>query len=175
MPLKQYDDEIENAFYYLDHCIGDFIDRLKSTPQWKELLVVFLPDHSMDFRDIEETSQERNRIPMVWVGGAVKASRKIGKVCNQTDLAATLLAQMQLPHDAFPWSRDVLSLAYQYPFAVHNYNNGFSLVDSTGYMVYDLDSRQVIVDKSTDTPRLERMGKAILQATTKDLKEIGAK
>ena len=173
VPQKQYDDEIENAFYYLDHCIGDFIDRLKSTPQWKELLVVFLPDHSMDFRDIEETSQERNRMPMVWVGGAVKASRKIGKFCNQTDLVATLLAQMQLPHDAFPWSRDVLSQNYQYPFAVHNYNNGFSLVDSTGYMVYDLDSRQVIADKSTDTPRLERMGKAILQATTKDLREKG--
>jgi hypothetical protein len=67
----------------------------------------------------------------------------------------------------------VISSSYQYPFAVHNYNNGFSLVDSTGYMVYDLDSRQIIADKSSDSPRLVRIGKAILQATTKDLKAIG--
>jgi hypothetical protein len=38
-------------------------------------------------------------------------------------------------------------------------------------MVYDLDSRKVIANKSSDSPRLVRMGKAILQATTKDLKE----
>ena len=172
VPLKEYDDEIENAFCYLDHCLGHFIDRLKATPQWNDLLVIFLPDHSMDFREFSETVLERNRIPMVWVGGAVRAPRKIEKFCNQTDLAATLLAQLQLRHDAFRWSRDVLADNYQYPFAVHNFNNGFSIVDSTGYMVYDLDSRRVIADKSTDTPRLERMGKAILQATTAGLRAL---
>ncbi len=171
VPIHQYDDEILNAFYYLDQCIGDFVDKLKKQPEWKELLLIFLPDHSMDFKDVTETVQLRNKIPMVWAGGAVKGPRCIEATCNQTDLVATLLAQMQLPHEAFPWSRDVLSKSYQYPFAVHTYNNGYSLIDSTGYMVYDLDSRQVIANKSTDSPRLERMGKAILQATTKDLKE----
>jgi len=171
VPIHQYDDEILNAFYYLDQCIGDFVERLRKTPEWNNLLLIFLPDHSMDFRDCVETVQLRNKIPMVWAGGAVKEPRRIEATCNQTDLVATLLAQMRLPYDKFPWSRDVLSKGYQYPFAVHNYNNGFSLVDSTGYMVYDLDSRKVIANKSSDSPRLVRMGKAILQATTKDLKE----
>ena len=171
VPIHQYDDEILNAFYYLDQCIGDFVERLKEEPEWNNLLLIFLPDHSMDFKDVTETVQLRNKIPMVWAGGAVKEPRRIEATCNQTDLVATLLAQMRLPYDKFPWSRDVLSKGYQYPFAVHNYNNGFSLVDSTGYMVYDLDSRKVIANKSSDSPRLVRMGKAILQATTKDLKE----
>ncbi len=171
VPIHQYDDEILNAFYYLDQCIGDLVKKLKGTPQWKDLLLIFLPDHSMDFGNCVETEQRRNKIPMVWVGGAVKEPRKFDMPCNQTDLAATLLAQLGLPHDEFLWSRDVVSSSYQYPFAVHNYNNGFSLVDSTGYMVYDLDSRQIIADKSSDSPRLVRIGKAILQATTKDLKE----
>jgi phosphoglycerol transferase MdoB-like AlkP superfamily enzyme len=171
VPIHQYDDEILNAFYYLDQCIGDFVERLRKTPEWNNLLLIFLPDHSMDFGDCVETVQLRNKIPMVWAGGAVKEPRRIEATCNQTDLVATLLAQMRLPYDKFPWSRDVLSKGYQYPFAVHNYNNGFSLVDSTGYMVYDLDSRKVIANKSSDSPRLVRMGKAILQATTKDLKE----
>ena len=171
VPIHQYDDEILNAFYYLDQCIGDFVERLRKSPEWNNLLLIFLPDHSMDFGDCVETVQLRNKIPMVWAGGAVKEPRRIEATCNQTDLVATLLAQMRLPYDKFPWSRDVLSKGYQYPFAVHNYNNGFSLVDSTGYMVYDLDSRKVIANKSSDSPRLVRMGKAILQATTKDLKE----
>jgi hypothetical protein len=80
---------------------------------------------------------------------------------------------LRLPHDNFLWSRDVLSKSYKYPFATHNFNNGLSLTDSTGFVAYDLESQQVITNKSSETSRLVKMGKAILQATTKDLKEKG--
>ena len=175
VPLKRLDQEIPNAFYYLDTCIGYFIDQLKQLPQWDNLLIIFLPDHSIDYGPYTEAVQARNKIPMVWAGGAVKAPRKITKLCNQTDLAATLLAQLQLPHDQFRWSRDVLSASYRYPFAVHNYNNGFSLTDSTGFIAYDLDSYRFVTNESSQAARLERMGKAILQATTADLKAMGTK
>jgi phosphoglycerol transferase MdoB-like AlkP superfamily enzyme len=173
VPVKRVSHEIPNAFYYLDQCIGNFINRLKATPQWDNLLVIFLPDHSIDFGPYDETVQQRNKIPMIWVGGAVRRHRTITKLCNQTDLAATLLGQLQLPHEAFTWSRDVLSTNYRYPFAVHNYNNGFSLTDSTGFIVYDLESSRRVTAKSSDPDRLERLGKAILQATTADLKAMG--
>ena len=175
VPLKKLDQPIPNAFYYLDTCIGDFIDRLKQLPQWDNLLIIFLPDHSIDYGPYTEALQVRNKIPMVWAGGAVKAPRKITQLCNQTDLAATLLAQLRLPHDQFRWSRDVLSASYRYPFAVHNYNNGFSLTDSTGFIAYDLESSRLVTNESSQATRLERMGKAILQATTADLKALGTK
>ena len=175
VPLKKLDQEIPNAFYYLDACIGDFIDRLKQLPQWDNLLIIFLPDHSYDYYGHTEADQARNKIPMVWAGGAVKAPKKIMKRCNQTDLAATLLAQLKLPHDQFRWSRDVLSASYRYPFAVHNYNNGFSLTDSTGFVAYDLESNRLVTNESSQAERLVRMGKAILQATTADLKAMGTK
>ena len=175
VPIKKYDDEEANAFYYLDQCIGHFTDSLKQTPQWKNTLIVLLPDHSIDFHNVHQDSILRNRIPMVWIGGAVKAPRRINTICNQTDMVATLLAQMQLPHDAFRWSRDVLSRSYRYPFAMHTYRNGFAVVNSTGLMVYDFDSNRMVTDKSTDSRRQERMGKAILQANTYDLKSIGTK
>jgi len=173
VPIKKYDKKEPNAFYYLDQCIGDFINKLKKTPQWENLLVVFLPDHSIDFGEYTETHPLRNKIPLVWVGGAVKAHQEINQFCNQTDLAATLLAQLHLSHKAFRWSRDVLSSSYQYPFAVHNYNNGFSLTDSTGFIVYDLGASQLIKVESSHSQRLERIGKAILQTTTADLKSLG--
>ena len=172
-PVRQYDDAVANSFYYLDQCLSHFIAQLKKTPRWDSLLVVILPDHSIDYGPYTEMDKERNRIPMVWVGGAVRQPRRITAYCNQTDLVATLLAQMHLPHRQFRWSRDVLSSTYRYPFAVHNFNNGFSVIDSTGFVVYDLDSRRIMVDESSDASRLERMGKAILQATTADLKAIG--
>ena len=173
VPIKKYDDEEANTFYYLDQCIGQFTDHLKQTPQWKNTLIVLLPDHSIDFQNVHQDSILRNRIPMVWVGGAVKAPRRINTICNQTDLVATLLAQMHLPHDAFRWSRDVMSRSYRYPFAMHTYRNGYTVIDSTGMMVYDFDSDRMVTDKSRDSQRLERMGKAILQATTNDLKSLG--
>ena len=165
-------DEIANAFYYLDQCIGDLITKLKQTPQWEDLLIIFLPDHSIDYGPYTESEPLRNKIPLVWTGGAIRSHQDISTTCNQTDLAATLLAQLRLSHDQFRWSRDVLSKSYTYPFATHNYNNGFSLTDSTGFMAYDLESQHIITDKSSETARLEKMGKAILQATTKDLKNI---
>ena len=173
VPVSKIDDEVVNAFYYLDLCIGRFISKLKATPQWKNLLVVFLPDHSIDHKTMDESKRLRNKIPMVWVGGAVKQPRKITQICNQTDLAATLLSQLQLPHDQFRWSRDVVSSSYRYPFAVHNYNNGFSIIDSTGFIAYDLDASRFVTNESSDAARLERISKAILQATTADLKNMG--
>ena len=161
-------DEKQNAFYYLDQCIGDFIDKLKATPQWKDLLIVLIPDHGINYKDIDETRQVRNHIPMVWIGGAVKAPQRITRVCSQSDFAATLLGQMGIQHDDYTFSRDVLSQNYTRRFAYHCYNNGFSIVDSTGFTVFDLTSEKTVVGSSTEAVSL---GKAILQTTSNDLKQ----
>jgi len=174
VPMHVLPDTVKNAFYYLDHCIGHLVDRLRKTPQWEHTLLVILPDHSTYHFGHEETHPDRNRIPLVWVGGAVRRPLRVETICNQTDLVATLLAQLGLPHDGYVWSRNVLSRAYRYPFAVHNFNNGFTVVDSTGFMAFDLTNDGVMRTLSSDTERLERVGKAILQATTKDLKQLDA-
>ena len=172
VPLQRNNNPILNSFCYLDDCIQHFVERLRQSPeQWKRTLLVLLPDHSIDFNGISELTEHRNLIPLVWAGGAVKKHRDITDICNQTDLSATLLAQLGLSHDDFLWSRNVLSPDYRYPIAVHNFNNGFTVIDSTGYMVYDLNIERIVAGNSKDSLRLEQVGKAVLQATTKDLKE----
>lgn len=170
VPIRKFDDEVLNAFYYLDQCIGDFIGKLKQSAAWQNTLVILLPDHGINYREIDETHSLHNHIPLLWLGGAVRKPCTIDVLCNQSDLAATLLAQLGVDHSPFTFSRDVLSRNYHYPFAYHTYNNGFSLVDSTGFMVYDLNSMQPIVQQTDDADRLERLGKALLQATSADLK-----
>ena len=173
VPIHVKDDEMDNAFYYLDQCIGQFVDRLRKTPQWQNTLIVLLPDHGLELPGLTQADALRNHIPLVWTGGAVKGHYLFDRYCNQTDLVATLLSQMGVDHSAFSWSRDVLSPSYRYPFVWHTYDNGFSIIDSTGFWAYDFDAQRVIANETTAPQRLERMGKAILQATTKDLKERG--
>lgn len=170
VPTSVIDDKEANSFNYLDRCIGSFIEGVRRSDKWDNLLIVMLPDHSINYHTIDQTDPMRNRIPMLWLGGAVKKPCRVTQICNQTDLAATLLAQMGLPHDGFRFSRDVMSRNYRYPFAVNMFNNGFSVADSTGIVVYDLTARKAIAGNSKAPDRLINLGKAILQRTSQDLK-----
>ena len=170
VPLKKFDDEVLNAFYYLDHCIGTFVDALRQTPSWENLLVVLLPDHGIDYKEVGAEDPRHDHIPMVWTGGAVKAPRRIKSVCNQTDLPATLLGQMNMSHADYRYSRDVMSCNYTHRVAVHTYNNGIIMVDSTGRAMFDLTSNRMIQGEGSDAERLIHIGKAVLQSAAKDLK-----
>jgi len=170
VPIHHFDDEVINSFYYLDQCIGDFIQKLRKSAAWKNTLVVMLPDHGIPHNGLDETTSLLNHIPMIWVGGAVKAPRKIELVCNQTDLPATLLGQLGVPHDDFSFSRDVLSATYTHPFATHTFDNGFSMVDSASFVSFDFVSNKVIAEEGKRNEQLLTIGKAILQAASDDLK-----
>ena len=172
VPVKIRDNEIENAFSYLDQCINTLVERLKKTPQWRNLLLILLPDHSMDFNGISEHDARRNHIPMVWIGGAVKAPKAVSVICNQTDLPATLLGQLQLSHRQFRYSRDVLSKNYTQPFAVHTFNNGISVIDPSGFALYDLNTQKTAVEHSPVSQQLIYRGKMVLQAATEAIKNM---
>ena len=172
VPTHRLNDEVLNAFNYLDGCIGNFIREMKQTPLWENLLVILLPDHGFSYLGVEEIHPEHDHVPMLWLGGAVKEPRRIEQICNQTDLPATLLGQLGIGHDDYPFSRDVMSKGYTYPFAVHTYNNGITMRDSTGFAIFDLNANRTILDESSDGEALLKKGKAILQTAAKNLKEM---
>ena len=169
VPIRKLDNDILNAFYYLDTCLGDFIERFRKTKVWDNTLVILLPDHGIPYKDIDECHPLMNHIPMIWIGGAVKEPRRIEQVCNQTDLPATLLGQLGMNHDQFTFSRDVLSKSYTQPFAIHTYDDGFSIIDSTSFVCFDLIYQKAIAEIGKKNEHLIQQGKAILQATSKDL------
>lgn len=166
MPTK-FQDEKLNAFYYLDLCLGRFIERFRKTEAWNHTLVVIIPDHGIKYKDQDETKEIRSHIPMIWTGGVVDGPQRIDRLCNQSDLAATLLGQLRLKHDDFTFSRDILSPDYTHPFAMHTFPEGFSVVDNTGFNVYDLNSQKQTVGRSQNAIQL---GKAVLQITADDLR-----
>ncbi|WP_373174532.1 LTA synthase family protein [Prevotella merdae] len=165
VPFSKFEDDHFNAFAYTDHCIGRFIERFSKTPQWANTLIVLLPDHGIPYpKQGERFAPHFFRIPMIWTGGAVAKPMVVDKIASQTDLAATLLAQLGIRHNDFEFSRNVLDASYTRPFAFYTFVNGFCYLDSTGVSVYDNVANRVFYNEqpSGNSQRVAK-GKAILQ------------
>ena len=170
VPYNRLEDQICNAFAYTDSCLGAFVEKLSNTPVWENLLLVIVPDHGFRYPQEGLSSHPRvHHIPVLWLGGAVKKPVIIDRFTAQSDLAATILGQMEIDHSDFRFSRNVLSEDYQYPFSFYTFNNGFCFMDSTGVTLFDDDASSCIINDPDDSLiRLER-GKAILQTLYDDL------
>jgi phosphoglycerol transferase MdoB-like AlkP superfamily enzyme len=173
VPYQRLDDPIQNGFAYTDDCLGKLVDKLKKTPQWKNLLVIMVPDHGFRYpQTAVDRGGEYSHIPMLWLGGALQGTRQINTLMNQADLAATLLGQMGLQHDDFRFSRDVTSSSYRYPFAFFTSADAMMYRDSTGVTGYDLRANRVTYEEPVSgSAERVRKAKAILQTAYDDLGE----
>ena len=173
VPSNRFEDDICNSFAYTDSCIGAFVDSLKQTALWENTLLVLMPDHGFCYpRTGFKSAPHVHHIPVIWTGGAVKQPIKIDKLMNQTDVAATLLAQMNIDHSDFLFSRNVLSDGYDDRFAFYTFVNGFCYIDSTGTTIYDHTAGKVMQNiggNEQTAVRREERGKAILQTLYDDL------
>lgn len=163
-------DKIANSFAFTDEMLGNFIDRLKATDKWENTLIICIADHTVTGypAHIKQTDRNRNHILFMMLGGAIKEPKNIDLICNQTDLVATILAQLELPIEDFRFSRNILSPEYTYPFAYHSYNNGILLIDSTGHSMYDLNGKIETTEPTDESKNRINRAKAILQTTYND-------
>lgn len=170
VPYNRLDEEIPNAFAFTDDCLGRFVGRIRKTPLWNNLLIVCIPDHGYQYpADISHEQHHHNA--MLWIGGAVRRPVTVGKLMNQSDMAATLLAQLGIDHSRYTFSRDVLSPSYVHPFAFFTFKEGFGLVDSTGCTVYGINADRAIEDRPVSGSAENRLkrAKAIMQSFYDDL------
>ena len=170
VPYSRLEEKIPNAFAYTDECLGKLIDGLKQSEVWEDLLVICIPDHGYCYpQGSVDRGGEYSKIPMLWLGGAVKQPMRVNQLMNQADLAATLLAQLGMDHSMFTFSRNVLGGDYVYPFTFFSSGSVFAFRDSTGVTAYDIKANGISYEEpSPSIERLER-GKAILQSVYDDL------
>lgn len=159
-----------NSVAFTDSCIGNFIDQLKKLPVWKNTLVILVSDHGYPYpEDVKNEEPRRYQIPMLWLGGIIQKPAVITRYANQTDLAATLLHLLGLPHEDFTFSRNIFSPDYP-EYAFYTYSNGFGFIDSTGVTVYDNEGNKPIIESTQEGSDLRiRKGKALLQTLYDDL------
>ncbi len=155
VPYQRLDNKVHNAFAYTDHCVGQFLDSLSRTPVWDNLLVVVYADHGHTY-GLTFDNPEFFHMPLFLIGGAVSKVRTYDTIIAQNDMVATILSQMGIPHNKeFPWSRNVFSRNYTYPFAYCNYPAGALFVDGSGKTMMDVQSGYIMADEPE--PSVERL------------------
>lgn len=169
VPYSKLSNAKLNAFAYTDSCAGDFVRQLKETPLWKNSVVLFVPDHLGVYPEsIDHLSPERYTIPLILTGGAVKEPQRITAYGSQIDIAATLLAQLGLPHDDFTFSKNILNPSSPH-FAFFTFPNIFGMVTADNEVVFNCESNTVAMDEGIHQGENLNKGKAYLQKLYDDL------
>lgn len=171
VPYYKLDNEVYNAFAYTDHFLGAFLDNLSKTPVWDNLVVIIYADHGSMYQ-LDYQHPMFFRMPLLMVGGSIKEPKTLDMFISQSDMVGTLLAQMQISKKGYPWSRNVLSRNYTYPFVYATYPAGMLFADSTGITMMDLQSGCVVYSEGEDDDMRVSRTKAILQRSYDGLKEI---
>lgn len=167
VPYSRLDDRVDNAFAYTDHCLGELTASLREEGLWDNLLLVVVADLSLNLPRPVTDYSDHSHIPLLLTGGAVKEHAVIDTLMSQTDIAATLLGQLGIGHEDFPFSRDVLADTYLRPFGLHIFQNGIMVSDATGHTSYDTQLDRII--EGDDDPARIRIMKSILQTIYSDL------
>lgn len=165
VPYNKMKDEKANAFAYTDSCIYQLVQQLRARPIWKNLLLIIVPDHGVAWQGFGPASMEVAKIPMLWLGGAVREPKVVDCLMNQSDIAATLLSQMMIKHDDFIFSRNVLSKDYKPSVVTHAYKNGMNVKRGESCMQFSLVDGNVVANESGYDEEALRLVKAILQRT----------
>ncbi|MCD7898400.1 MAG: sulfatase-like hydrolase/transferase [Bacteroides sp.] len=169
VPYSRLEDPFLNSVAYADSCLGDFVNFLKQTEFWDNSLIVLVPDHAKRYPDdIPDISFERFQIPLVFAGGAVKDSLRIETYGSQIDIAATLLSQLNIPHDDFAFSKNVLNEASPH-FGFFTFPNVFGMTTPDNKVIYDCESNKIIETQEGSPNENVEKGKALLQKLFDDL------
>lgn len=182
VPFDRFEEPYLNSVAYADSCFGLLMDDLRAdSALWSNLLVIGLSDHCCASwpKEVQQHHPLRYHIPMFWTGGAVrKGHQDIDVLCQQTDLASTLLHQLNLAADStcsaidcsgFDFSHDIFD-ASQPHFAFYTWPDGFGLLTNTCRYIQDNNNDEHPLSGSNDPDgKAQRMGKAYLQKLYEDL------
>lgn len=128
-----------NSARYTDIALKMFLDEAKKQEWYDSTLFIFVADHSHStYKNNRLESFEHHKVPMLLYGEPLIDSLKgktYDKIVGNTDIPATLLAQLGLPHDEFYWSKDVFNVCYK-PFAFFELSGGVGWKTPEGEFVY---------------------------------------
>lgn len=159
--------EFLSSHAYADRSVGDFIHAARQQPWWDSTLVIIVADHGHPLPDLPVShgtaADARQHIPMLWLGGALAPrDTVVHRFGAQTDLAPTLLAQLDIPHTQYAFGHDLLARGAT-SFAYYSFLDGFGFVDPRGSLVYDALANRV-TERAGDAGEPElRAGQALLR------------
>ncbi|MFO7658605.1 MAG: sulfatase-like hydrolase/transferase [Bacteroidales bacterium] len=162
------DNKFFSGAYYTDSCLYDFIQRFSKSEFWNNTLVVVVADHGSRMPGNTAAEHAGNySVPMLWTGGVVEKDTIVSKISMQTDLAATLLYQLNLDGGNYKFSNNIFNSEYK-GYACYSYNEGFGFVTDTFKYIYNGNSGSLNFTEGNYNEQLVLKGKALLQTAYDD-------
>ena len=168
-PGKSIEDKFRSTAFYTDSVLFDFVQRAKKESWYKNTLFIVVADHGhrLPLNKYESYEPGRYRIPLLFFGNVIKEEhrgKKIDITGSQTDIATTLLNQLDIPSDDYNWGNNLF--APHREFAFFNWDNGFGIVTAGQTITYDNVGKSVIYKRENDYAKNDSiltLGKAYMQ------------
>lgn len=144
-PGSDTEHKFMNAIHYSDRCIGEFFAKCKESGLWDNTLFILMADHgTRHIKHVDPSMPEAYHIPLILTGGVVSArDTVITTIGSQTDMIATVLAQLDMEYSHYKYSRNLLAETLE-PFAFYSCPNAAGVVSGQGVSVMDLKSLRFI-------------------------------
>ncbi len=170
--IEGYDnyDEYLNSVYYADKCLGEFFEEAEKQAWYDNTLFILLADHGHGSpSNWGYYSVEKRKTPLLFFGNVLKEEyrgKTNAKLSNQTDLSATILAQLNIDYSDLRWSRNLLN-PYSKDFTYYAFDDGFGYIEPGSYMIYNERDNMGIIDYRAESEEhkeeLLKIGKSYMQ------------
>lgn len=153
-PGKDNGNMFRSTAYYTDSCLNAYLLRAKQTEWYKNTLFILVADHGhrLPHNTSEAYNPTKYHIPLLFFGDVIKdeyRGKKMDMLGNQTDIAATLLAQLKISHKDFEWSKNLMN-PYTKHFAFFDWDNGLGFMEPSQSVSYDNEGAKVIYTGKTN-------------------------
>lgn len=172
--------KFKSTAYYTDSCINAYLNNAKKQAWYKNTLFIFIADHGhlLPKNSHDISAPQRYHIPLLFYGDVIKdeyLGKRFSNVGSQTDIAATLLAQLELPAKEFSWSKNLLN-PYTKPFAYFTWDNGMGFIDNQQCVTFDNVGKATLYNSNPQdkvhTEMLLKDAKAYLQKVYQQFIEL---
>ncbi len=145
--IKKWDgteSDFMTSVAYADKCLYKFLKDSKSKKWFENTIFIFVADHGHASPAIQNPNLTSFfHIPLLIWGKPLKKEfrgKQINHLGSQTDIAKTLLTQMNLPSSKYIWSKDLLNPKSP-EFALHTITRGYGWVTPEGNFSYQMDAK----------------------------------
>ena len=162
-----------NAVKYADYAIGQFFEKAKKSPYWKDTLFLIVADHDIRVRGNTLVPIEHFHIPGLILGADIKP-QSIKSITSQIDLPVTVLSLMGVNGQHPMTGRDLSKEPADFlGRAMMQYNYNFAWMQQTA------DSNNVVVLREGKAPahgvydaKAKHLNETAPPANAKDIEDM---
>jgi membrane-anchored protein YejM (alkaline phosphatase superfamily) len=131
-------------------------------PSWKNTIVIISADHG-HYLPVTGKRADDYRIPILWLGGALKKQNIIiDKTVSQLDMAGSLVQQLHFKTEPFPFGKNVFDSTSKH-WAFFTYNDGIGFVTDSSRLLFDNTGKRTVFEEGKTNKEQESIAKALMQ------------